>query len=210
MAINQYFNNYNNIPEQDLQEKLIIEAIQVRGYNVKYLPKTLVNYDYLYGEDTAMAFNESIDIEMYLNYVEGFGGGFSVDDFGGNFNSTGSLIVSKKRFLEELLNNGIERPMEGDLLYISMTNTYFEIKYVEDESPFFQLGKQFVWELKCEVYDFSYEDISTGDLEVDDNIDIDFDPETDVEDYGQNNDLLENTKDITDFDPNNPFKVIDQ
>lgn len=210
MSTNQYFNNYNSAPEQDLQEGLIIEAIQVRGYDVKYLPKTLVNFDYLYGEDTAMAFNNAIEIEMYLEDVGGFGGGFAVDEFGGGFNDTFTLVVSKKRFKEELLLNNIERPKEGDLLYIPLTNSYFEIKFVEDESEFFNLGKQFVWDLKCQVFEFSYEDFNTGDLDVDGNIDIDFDPTIDTEDYGQNDELIQDTKTTTDFDPNNPFKVIDE
>lgn len=210
MATNQYFNNYNSVPEQNLTEGMVIEAIQIKGYDVKYLPKTLVNYDYLYGEDPGMAFNSSYVIEMYLNYVEGFGGGFSVDEFGGGFDNTGNLIVSKKRFEEELLTQGIKRPMEGDLLYLPLTNTYFEIKFVDDESPFFELGKQYVWELKCQTYDFSYEDFATGETDVDDNIDIDFNPEIDTEDYGHNDDLITDTKPTTDFDPNNPFKVVDE
>lgn len=209
MATNQYFNNYNSQPEQDLTESMIIEAIQIKGYDVNYLPKTLVNYDYLYGEDTGMAFNQSVVIEMYLAYVEGFGGGFSVDEFGSSYDDTGTLVVSKKRFIEELQGKGIDRPMEGDLIYLPLTNTYFEIKYVDDESPFFQLGKQYVWEIKCQVFDFSYESFNTGETDVDDNIDIDFDPATDTEEYGDNDELTTDTQDTTDFDPNNPFRVID-
>ena len=34
----------------------------------------------------------------------------------------------------------IDRPAEGDLIYFPLTDSLFEIKFVEHENPFYQLG----------------------------------------------------------------------
>ena len=48
------------------------------------------------------------------------------------------------------------RPREGDIVYFPLGRRLFEIKFVEHEQPFYQLGKTYVYELKCEL--FEYED----------------------------------------------------
>ena len=72
MATNVYFNNFTYGREQDLVEDLTIEAIKMFGHNVKYLPRTTVDIDLLFGEDTLSKFDEAIDVEMYIKNVEGF------------------------------------------------------------------------------------------------------------------------------------------
>ena len=63
MATNQYFNNFAYAREQDLVEDLTIESIKMYGQDMKYLPRTRVNTDHLYGEDDLSTFDEGIDIE---------------------------------------------------------------------------------------------------------------------------------------------------
>ena len=74
MPTNKYFTQYNYGREQDLVEDLIIESIKQTGYNLKYIPRTIVRNDPLFGEDTLSKFDEAIGIEMYIKSVEGFEG----------------------------------------------------------------------------------------------------------------------------------------
>jgi len=74
MATNKYFNNFSYVREQDLVEDLTIEAIKIYGHDVKYIPKTIVARDNLFGEDPLMKFTTAADVEMYIKNVEGFEG----------------------------------------------------------------------------------------------------------------------------------------
>ena len=59
------------------------------------------------------------------------------------------------------------RPNEGDLIWFPAAKHLFEIKFVEHERPFYQLGKGYVWECQCELFEYSDEDIDTGVAEID-------------------------------------------
>ena len=50
MSTNVYFSK-GTPNEQHLYEDLAIEAIQIYGHDVFYIPRTLVNKDELFGED---------------------------------------------------------------------------------------------------------------------------------------------------------------
>lgn len=97
--LNKYFNNYTFSREQDVVEDLILESIKIYGHDVKYLPRSLVNNDHLFGEDTLSKFEEAIDIEMYLKSMEGFeGDGQFLSKFGLEIRDQIVLTVSRKRF----------------------------------------------------------------------------------------------------------------
>lgn len=97
--LNKYFNNYTFSREQDVVEDLILESIKIYGHDVKYLPRTSVKNDHLFGEDTLSKFNEAIDIEMYLKSMEGFeGDGQFLSKFGLEIRDQIVLTVSRKRF----------------------------------------------------------------------------------------------------------------
>ena len=99
MATNVYFNNFNYGREQDLVEDLTIEAIKIYGHNVKYMPRTKVNVDHLFGEDDLSKFDEAIDIEMYIKNVEGFEGeGDLLSRFGLEIRDQITFTVARKRF----------------------------------------------------------------------------------------------------------------
>ena len=205
MATNPYYSGYDNTNEQELTDNLIIEAIQMKGMNVKYLPRTHTNYNYLYGEDPNSAFNSMTEIEMYVASVDGFGEGEMFSKFGLVVRDTATFIVSKTRFKEEFPEK--IRPNEGDLIFMPYTNAILEIKYVNHESPFFQQGRQYVYELKLETFEFSHEEIHTGD-EIDNILneiypDI---PEIETTEYGDNADITTNVEPDTAFDPANPFR----
>tara|TARA_Y100000593_G_scaffold90859_1_gene178227 strand:- start:98 stop:943 length:846 start_codon:yes stop_codon:yes gene_type:complete len=163
MAKNSFFKHTNN--EQRVVEDLTIESIQIHGQDMVYIPRTLVNQDEIFGEDTISTFTSGTEIEMYIESVDGFeGDGDFISKFGLEVRDSMSLVVSKKRFQQEL---SMTRPKEGDLIYFPMTNGLFEIKFVEHENPFYQLGKLYTYKLSCELFQYSQEDIDTGWSDVD-------------------------------------------
>ena len=168
MAINPYFKSQRE--EQDVIEDLTIESIKIHGQNMVYMPRTLVNEDTLFGEDTRSAFNDGYEIEMYISSVDGFEGeGDLISRFGLQINDTMKLVVSKKRFEYEITSkeSTIVRPREGDLIYFPLSGFVFEITFVERENPFYQLGKLYTYELTCETFKFSKETFNTGWTDID-------------------------------------------
>lgn len=168
MAINPYFKHQRS--EQKIIEDLAIETIKIYGQNFIYMPRTLVNEDDLFGEDISSSFTKGIEIEMYISSVDGYDGdGDFLGKFGIEIRDSMKLVVSKKRFGKEIttVSSEILAPREGDLIYFPMTNCLFEITYVEDENPFYQLGKLYTYELTCEMYKYSQETISTGFTDID-------------------------------------------
>jgi len=163
MAKNPFFKHTNN--EQKIVEDLTIEAIQIHGQDMVYLPRNIVNKDELFGEDTISGFTGGTELEMYISNVDGFeGDGDFISKFGLEIKDSMKLVVAKKRFEQEL---AMTRPLEGDLIYFPLTNGLFEIKFVEHENPFYQVGKLYTYELSCELFQYSQEDIETGWDEID-------------------------------------------
>ena len=54
------------------------------------------------------------------------------------------------------------RPREGDLVFFPLGQRLFEIKFVEHEEPFYQLGNTYVYKLKCELFEYEDEVIDTS------------------------------------------------
>jgi hypothetical protein len=171
MAINPYFKHQRE--EQDVIEDLTIETIKIHGQNMIYMPRTLVNEDSLFGEDTRSAFNDGYELEMYISSVDGFEGeGDLISRFGLQINDTMKLVVSRKRFEQEItaLEEAITAPREGDLLYFPLSGYVFEITFVENENPFYQLGRLYTYQLTCETFKFSKETFSTGWTDIDEKV----------------------------------------
>lgn len=206
--LNPYIDNYSQTEEQNLTDELIIEAIQMKGIDVRYMTRTHHNYNYLYGEDPTSSFSGTKSIEMYMNNVSGWGGeGEMMSKFGLMIKDTAKLVVSKTRFNEEFPE--LPRPREGDLLFMPVTNAILEIKFVENESPFFQQGAQLVYELSVELFELSHETIETGSTDIDAFIDnvMNFDQETETDAYGNNAAIEDEIKPQTTFNPADPFGV---
>lgn len=171
MATNSYFTQ-GTTGEQDLTESLVIEQIKMFGKDVYYIPRTLVNEDTVFGEDSLSAFNGAYLIEAYLEDAQGFrGDGDMFSKFGVRISDQVTFIISRKRFTEAVDDNAqliVEgRPNEGDLIHFPLANKTFEIQFVEHEVPFYQLGKIHVWGLRCELFEYSDEDFNTGVAEID-------------------------------------------
>jgi len=158
--------------EQNLYEDLIIESLKIYGQEVMYLPRHMVSRDLILNEAIESKFDEAYSIEMYLESVDGFeGDGSLLTKFGLEIRDQATFVVAKKTW-EKLIgvwNGGIisNRPAEGDLIYLPMSKGLFEIKFVDHQSPFYQLSKFPVYKLRCELFEYSNEEIKTGVNELD-------------------------------------------
>jgi hypothetical protein len=163
MPLNPYFNQVTFKPEQGLVQDLIEEAIQIHGHEVWYIRRDVVNMDTLLGEDTLQHFRDAYPIEMYIKTHSSFQGQSEfVSKFGLIIEDRIDLSVSVRRFHQTVPN--MERPREGDLIWIQMAPTsryIFDIRFVENQEQLFQLGKLYTYELRCERMNFSHERIVT-------------------------------------------------
>ena len=163
MATNPYFRKTVR-SEQNLIDDLSIEVIKIHGYDMIYLPRTLVREDELFGEDRSPSrFSSGVEIEMLVESVDGFeGDGEAFTRFGLEIRDNIVLLVSKTRFEQELACHNLTEPREGDLLYFPISNGFFEIDFVERHSPFFQLSKINTFKLTCSAFRYTGENFNTG------------------------------------------------
>ena len=177
--LNPYFLQGSS-SEQRLVQDLINEQLRMYGQDVVYLPRNIINKNTILKEITSSEFDDSFRIEAYLVNYEGFGGqGDILSKFGVKTTDEVTFIISKERYEDFISpfissNTQIElssRPQEGDLIYLPLDNTIFEIKYVEGKKPFYQLNNLYVYELRCEVMDYEADDvINTSINEVDESV----------------------------------------
>ena len=169
MATNFYFNNFTNSGEQNLIEDLIIESIRIFGQDVWYLPRTLGAVDDLLNEDDLSIFNKAYMVEMYIKNVDGFEGeGDFLSKFGLQIRDSITFTMSQRKFLQDVaLYDEMVRPNEGDLIYFPLNRKLFELKHVEHEAIFYQMGSLQTYDLKCDLFEFSNERFATGILEID-------------------------------------------
>jgi len=177
MPVNHYFQGGNGIGNQNekrLYEDLIVEGLKIYGHDVYYLPRTLVNRDLILGEDTTSRFDDSWLIEMYIETTEGFAGSQElISKFGLEIREDTTFIVSKRSWDYHVGQKGsliaVGRPNEGDILYYPLMNSFFEIQFVEDQEPFFQLGQLPVYKLRVTRWEYSSEQLNTGNYQIDNN-----------------------------------------
>jgi len=168
-----YFPQHGGVAtEQNLVQDLVDEQIKLFGSDVFYIPRVHLK-DKTLGEVIQSEFNQSYMIEMFLVNVEGFGAGAEfVSKFGLRITDEITFVVSRRRWEQSAnpaLNLAVDgRPNEGDLIYFPMTEDLYEVKYVERENPFFQLGKQYFYQLTAEIYEQGADKFDTGIDEIDD------------------------------------------
>ena len=165
--------------EQNLVQDLINEQLRIYGVEVYYLPREYVTEKTVIREVIESQFTTAYPIEAYVDTYEGYGGqGTILSKFGIQELDDLTLIISRERFesyisplIKRTANTKLDsRPKEGDLIYFPLGDRLFEIKYVEHEKPFYQLQKNYVYELRCELFRYGDEIIDTGLDNVDDNI----------------------------------------
>ena len=176
MATNVHFSQQVQT-EQNLVEDLVVESLRMYGHNCYYLPRKIINEDTILGEAASSSFEDAYEVEMYLEGVEGFEGeGDLYSKFGVEVRDTATFIISRRsweRFvsLDTNLATGI-RPNEGDLIYFPLSKSVFEIKFVEHENPFYQLGKLYTFKMTCDLFEYSGEDFDTNIEELDTDLEL--------------------------------------
>ena len=169
MALNPFFLQGSKT-EQFLLQDVINEQLKIYGIDVYYLPRKIFKTDNIIREVQSSKFDDSFILEAYLNNYEGYNPNSDLmTKFGLRLTNEVSLTISRERFEEfvtpflEGLSSGIKeglitdytfedlisRPKEGDLIYFPLGERLFEIKRVESEKPFYQLVKNYVYELCC-------------------------------------------------------------
>ena len=181
MALNPFFLQ-GSYGEQRLVQELINEQLKIYGVEVTYIPRKFVRKQTIIEEIQSSTFDDNFLLEAYINNFDGYSGaGDIMTKFGVSIRDELSLTISKERFedfiavfLEDMDDDEVEvssRPREGDLIYFPLGQRIFEVKFVEHEQPFYQLGKNYVYELKCELFEYEDEVIDTTVDEISDVLD---------------------------------------
>ena len=171
MSTSVYFSRGTQ-SEQWLYEDLLIEAIQIRGHEVFYLPRTLVNEDDLFGEDTLSKFTDAYSIEMWMENNEGFDGDKEIlTRFGLEVRNEVTFVIARRRWEdtisldENLIVN--TRPNEGDLIWHPTIKQMYEISFVDHDDPFYEIKNLPVYKLYCRTYEYSQERFDTDITAID-------------------------------------------
>jgi len=175
--------------EQELVDSLVREQIKLFGIDIQYMPRKMLNYDKLLHESTKSAFEMAIPMPAYLKSFDGYDNSMEMlTKFGVRSSDELTLTISRsewttyyaplmKEYYEDINDGGelnslegqtASRPKEGDLIYFPFDDGVFEIKYVMFDQPFFQLGRGYVFEMRCEKFEYSGEDFKTGIRDIDD------------------------------------------
>mgnify|MGYP001482388434 FL=1 len=175
MALNPFFLQGSQ-SEQRLTQDLINEHLKIFGVEVTYIPRKFVRKQTIIKEVQSSAFDDNFLLEAYVNTYEGYGGqGDIMTKFGVSLRDELTVTISKERF-EDFISPFLEadedyelasRPREGDIIFFPLGTRLFEVKFVEHEDPFYQLGKNYVYQLKCELFEYEDEIIDTGIDDID-------------------------------------------
>ena len=177
MALNPFFLQ-GSPGEQRLVQELINEQLKIYGVEVTYIPRKFVRKQTIIEEIQSSKFDDNFLLEAYVNTYDGYSGaGDILTKFGMSIRDELVITISRERFedfiapfLNDENDNEIElatRPREGDLVYFPLGQRLFEVKFVEHEQPFYQLGKNYVYELKCELFEYEDEVLDTSIEEID-------------------------------------------
>lgn len=174
--------------EQDLIESLIVESIKIYGIDCYYIPRNPINtrkeIDFVFNETTNVIFDQNYMVEMYIKNIDSFAGDNTfMSKFGLEIRDQVTFSCAVRTFdwevsqqsshdhasddQQTIYSSTIERPREGDLIFFPLNKKVFEIKFVEHESIFYQLGALQLYDLKCELFEYSGEVMNTGIPEVD-------------------------------------------
>lgn len=164
MTTNFYFNNFSNSQEQVLIEDLVLESIKIYGHDMYYCPRTLVAKDDIYGEDTISEYKTAYYVDLYIKNVDSYeGDGNFLSKFNLEIRDQMTLTVSVRNFMNEIGSiESIDRPQEGDLIYIPMLDRLLVVKYVNKNPVFYQMGAIQMYDMVCEMFEYSSERFSTG------------------------------------------------
>jgi len=231
MAVNPYFNNYTYKASQDLVNDLVKESIRIHGINCFYMPRELKNFDSIFGEDTSAKFKYAFPIEVYLETATGYDGDKeTITKLGLENRDVIRLMMSKDRFIQETIafrqyftGRQIERPTEGDLIFLELDSGLYEIKFTDEDADndFYQTGKLHSFRLTCERVRYSFEQIDVNNEEINEGVDnlvtgIDNNNDGIIDEFNiksdgkppptvDNDTIQAEGEDVYDFTENDPF-----
>lgn len=171
MATNRYIRQGVR-SEQNLYEDIVIESLKFYGQDVYYLPRTIVNEDRVFGDDIPSQFSNAYKIEMYIENTDGFDGeGDLFAKFGVEIRDQATFVIARRRWDQTVakIDNEIDgiRPREGDLIWLPLSKSMFQIMKVEHQDPFYQLNNLVVYKMQCELFEFNDEDFDTNVEDID-------------------------------------------
>ena len=214
MATSVYFNNFEASMEQYLIEDLVIESIKIHGHDIYYITRTAGAVDDVLNEDDLSEYKRADFIDMYIKNFDGFEGeGDFLSKFGLEIRDEMTLTIARRTFeLDVAQYTQNDRPLEGDLIYFPLNKKMFEVKFVEHEPVFYQMGALQMYDLRCEMFEYSQETFNTGVSEIDtlfasfettSNTSIEF---LETQDSFADNSTIETAADsIIDFSEADPF-----
>jgi hypothetical protein len=140
------------------------------GFDVYYCPRTIIDEDEIFNEDRISKYRDAYLVEMYIKNVEGFEGeGDFLSKFNIQIRDEITFTMAQRVYNSEIgINEVNTRPREGDLIYFPLTEKVYVIKFVEHEAVFYQLGGLQTYDLRCELFEYSNEDLNTGVRQIDD------------------------------------------
>lgn len=156
--------------EQQLIEDLIIESMGIYGHSVYYCPRTLINFNQLYGEDPVSEYNGAYMLDAYIRSYDNYeGDGTFLSKFNLEIRDQIKFTIARRVFADTVgVYTSLDRIQEGDLIYSSMMKRLFVVTYVNNNPIFYQLGALQTWDVVCEVFEYSSERLNTGIAEIDD------------------------------------------
>lgn len=217
MATNVYFGNYDNFNEQNLIDDLVIESIQIYGIDVTYISGLFNNIDAVFNEDDTPLYDEMYSFEVYVKNVDGFQGeGDFLSKFGLQIRDQVTFTVAIRTFERHVtrVNQTKVRPRENDIIWLPLNQKMYRITYVEHESVFYQSGSLQVYDVKCELMEYSNERFETGRYDIDhyfDNVSTTSTFVTTLENLANTDPIAQNFEfekladDILDFSDVDPF-----
>ena len=171
MAVSVYFNNQGASREQILLEDMIIESIKNHGIDVYYIPRTSQSHlDTLFGDDPVKYFDTAYKLDMYLETFNDYGGQQEFfSKFGLEIEKTAKVSMARRTFEKYIPQDVRILPKEGDMIYLPVQRKLMEIRFVERDRNFFQLGKfqPYMFGLSLETFKYNGEFINTGIQEID-------------------------------------------
>ena len=170
MATNFYFNNFSSSGEQNLIENLIIESIKIHGVDTYYIPRKIVNKESTFRVQALTQYGEAILAEMYIRNVNGFEvDGEFLSKFGVEVRDQITFSIAVRVFENEIGRTlKRDRPIENDLVWFPFNGALYQIKYVNKKPIFYQMGALQMYDVVCELYEYSNEVFTTG-IEIIDN-----------------------------------------
>ena len=170
MATNAYFRNHDNVYEQNLIDDLVIESIKIYGIDVKFITRLHQNIDRILNEDDLPTFDKYYDFEVYIKNVDGFEGeGDFLSKFGLQIRDSITFTVAIRTFEQYVTREQDTRlrPLEGEMIWMPLNQKMYKIQHVEHESVFYQTGALQVYDMRCELAEYSGETFDTGYYEID-------------------------------------------